>query len=210
MKHFYIIRHGETEFNKNHRLQGRGIDASLNETGRQQAKAVANALKDVPITRVITSSLIRTIESAEPLIKLRKPEVESHSELDEMSFGNWEGKPFSEVWEPIKMLQARWTSGEITSQVPGGESPVAVYNRSSSKIFEIAENRNDEHIAVFIHGRLIRVLLSGLLGMGLQNMQQINHQNGSINHLSWDGTSFSALALNMVDHLESGQVFSIK
>lgn len=102
MKHLYIIRHGETEFNKTKRLQGRGINASLNEKGRLQADAVAAELQSYPIQKIVTSSLVRTHESAQPLAESKNINIESWAELDEMSFGDFEGEPFYEVLDHLK------------------------------------------------------------------------------------------------------------
>ena len=202
MKHFYIIRHGETEFNKSKLLQGRGINAPLNETGWLQAKAVANALESYPIEKIVTSSLVRTYESAAPLIETKSIQFESWSELDEMSFGDYEGKPFYDVIEQLKELQREWSSGNTKFAVPGGESPEEVYERAATKLIEIAESSAETHIAVFIHGRLIRILLSGILGYGLKNMQNIEHENGAINHITWEKGVFHPNRLNMTEHLE--------
>lgn len=202
MKHFYIIRHGETEFNKSKLLQGRGINAPLNETGWLQAKAVANALESYPIEKIVTSSLIRTKQTAAPFAQRTHTEIESWSEFDEMSFGNFEGKPFFDVIEHLKELQEVWSNGQIDVEVPGGESPEEVYERAATKLIEIAESSAETHIAVFIHGRLIRILLSGILGYGLKNMQNIEHENGAINHITWEKGVFHPNRLNMTEHLE--------
>lgn len=202
MKQLYFIRHGETDNNKNQLLQGRKINASINDKGKEQAKAVAHALKDIPVQKVITSSLTRTIETAEPLTNLKKLEAEKYEELDEMSFGEWEGKPFSEVMDQIMAVQEKWISGDTGTKIPGGESPVEVFERAGRKVLEILDSSEEEHIAFMLHGRLIRVLLAEFLGLGLKNMHKIQHQNGAINHLSWDGKSFNAVTLNNIEHLE--------
>lgn len=201
MKHLYIIRHGETEFNKSQLLQGRGINASLNERGLEQGEAVANYLEDKNISLVVTSSLNRAIESASPLLNRIDSTFKSHSEIDEMSFGEWEGQPFSEVLDSIHEIQKTWKSGQVTAKIPGGESPMEVYTRASRKINEIVESSQDEHIAIYIHGRLIRILLSGLLGYGLENMHLIKHENGAINHLTWKSGVYSSVKLNITEHL---------
>jgi probable phosphoglycerate mutase len=202
MKHFYIIRHGETEFNKSKLLQGRGINAPLNGTGWLQAKAVANALESYPIEKIVTSSLIRTKQTAAPFAQRTHTEIESWSEFDEMSFGNFEGKPFFDVIEHLKELQEVWSNGQIDVEVPGGESPEEVYERAATKLIEIAESSAETHIAVFIHGRLIRILLTGILGYGLKNIQNIEHENGAINHITWEKGVFHPNRLNMTEHLE--------
>lgn len=201
MKHVYIIRHGETDNNKNHKLQGRGINASINEAGRLQGGEIAYALKDVPIQKVVVSSLVRTLETATPLINQKKPIVEHYTELDEMNFGKWEGAYFNDVKKEIHEINSRWMSGEVTAEVEGGESPQQVFNRAGAKVLEVLSNSTEEHIAFMIHGRLIRILLSEFLGKGLRNMHLIKHQNGAINHLTWNGESFEVVKLNMIDHL---------
>ena len=202
MKHIYIIRHGETDNNKVYRFQGRGIDASINEKGREQAEAIASALEEVPIQKVVTSSLRRTLETAKPLIDQKEVPVESYADLDEMGFGEYEGAYIHEIMDVIEELQTRWGAGETDFAIKGGESPQQVFDRAGSKLVEVLENSDEEYIAFYVHGRLIRILLSGLLGMGLESMQDIKHKNGSINHLTWDGENFEAVELNMTEHLE--------
>ncbi len=187
-------------------LQGRGINASINEVGELQAKEIAEALKEVPIQKVVVSSLIRTLETATPLINQKNAVVESFPELDEMSFGKWEGAHFGDVKKEIHDLHIRWFSGEVTAEVGGGESPQQVFDRAGTKVIEILENSNEEYIAFILHGRLIRILLAEFLGMGLKNMHQIKHQNGAINHLLWNEEKFEVVKLNIVDHLSTEAV----
>ena len=205
-KHFYLIRHGETDYNKTLKLQGRGINASLNATGLEQAGLVAEALKEVPVSQIITSNLKRAQESAEPLSKLKGIEFQSFAELDEMDFGDWEGQLFDDVMNEIRETQSQWKAGITDVKVPGGESPQEVFQRSGTKLKEIAANTNHEYTAVVIHGRLIRILLAGLLDYGLENMHQIKHQNGAINHIVWQDGAFKAVRLNMVDHLPKSEL----
>ncbi len=205
-KHFYLIRHGETDYNKSLKLQGRGIDASINEQGRIQANCVAEALEEVEISQVITSSLKRAQESAEPLSTLKGVAFKSYAALDEMDFGDWEGQFFDDVIDEIMEIQLQWKAGNTSISVPGGESPDEVFQRSGNKIKEIAQQTSHEHTAIIIHGRLIRILLAGLLDFGLENMHQIEHQNGAINHIVWQDGAFKAIQLNMVEHLPKSEL----
>tara|TARA_R110002096_G_scaffold97821_2_gene218038 strand:+ start:7390 stop:8043 length:654 start_codon:yes stop_codon:yes gene_type:complete len=201
LKHLYIIRHGETDFNKAHKMQGRGIDASINELGRAQAEAIASALEDVPITKIVTSSLIRTLETAQPLIEKSKAVVESYKDLDEMSFGTLEGKVFERVQSDVKLLHSSWVQGELDVAAENGESPNEVFKRANAQVLKVLQNSGDEHIVFMLHGRLIRILLSVWLGYGLSKMDSISHNNGAINHLLWDGEEFKAIELNKTNHL---------
>lgn len=206
MKHVYFIRHGETDNNKTHILQGKGIDASINEVGKLQANEIAEALLDVPIQKVVTSSMQRTLETASPLIEQKNVVVQSFAELDEMNFGIWEGSYFEDVKNEIHEINNKWTSGDVNAEVEGGESPQQVFDRAGSKIIEILQNSREEYIAFVIHGRLIRIVLSEFLGKGLKNMHLIKHQNGAINHLTWNGKSFRVVELNKIDHLSTKAV----
>jgi len=198
----FFIRHGETDFNKNQLIQGRGIDMPLNQKGRQQAKAVARLLKPYRIDKIIGSSLIRSQETAK-LIRNGKTTFEFYKEIDEMDFGEIEGLPFHQIKEKISTIHSKWTEGYVEFKCPGGgESPREVFERANKKILEILTKSSEESIAFVIHGRLIRILLSEWLGHGLANMHTIQHSNGGVNHLSWDGQKFKAVSLNQVAHLD--------
>ena len=200
MMDIYLIRHGETDFNKERKLQGRKIDAPLNETGWEQANKLVNAIEQ-DIDVIVTSSLIRTHQTSIPLLKAHV-HFERHKELDEMSYGDLEGRVFFDVQEDIKEIHHQWSSGNTHFRVRGGESPIDVLSRAQTKVFDILNNHQRKTIVFILHGRLIRILLSEWLGYGLQNMHEIQHSNGSINHLQWDGSTFRAIYLNKVDHLK--------
>ncbi len=201
MKQLYIIRHGETEFNKSHLMQGRGINASLNDKGLEQAVAISVYLKDKPVSKIVTSSLNRAKESAEPLSRTLNLKPEEFSKLDEMDFGDLEGKSFEEVKSDLIYLHESWSSGKLNIAPVNGENPVQVFERANTKVQEILSISNDECIVFILHGRLIRILLSEWLGLGLKNMHQIEHQNGAINHLKWDNGAFESVELNIIEHL---------
>lgn len=202
MKNIYLIRHGETEFNRSHLMQGRGINASLNNMGRMQAIRISEFLKDNSITKIITSSLNRAIESAEPLREYFGQKVESYSDLDEMDFGNLEGKPFEEVKEDLEYLHTNWSTGNLKVSPKNGENPIEVFDRANTKVDTILNSIQDKQVVFILHGRLIRILLSKWLGLGLKNMHQIKHQNGAINHLTWVNGNFKEVELNVTSHLD--------
>ncbi len=206
MKHIYIIRHGETDFNKSHLMQGRGIDASINETGKEQSESIADFFIEIEVERIISSSMKRAIESANSLSDKKGLITERYSELDEMNFGDLEGKPFEEVKEELNYLHESWSNGLLDIPTPNGETPIQVFERANSKAIEILENACESVLVFVLHGRLIRILLSEWLGLGLKNMHKIKHQNGAINHLKWDESKFEAIDLNIISHLEAIKV----
>jgi probable phosphoglycerate mutase len=197
----FLVRHGETEYNKKGMMQGRGIDAPLNDTGHRQAQLIAENLESEGPDVIVSSGMIRAIETARPLSeKLSKP-IHSFSELDEMNFGDFEGQKSSNIQKELKQLHDTWAKGEVNVPIPGGESPVEVYERADGRIRTLLNEGSNETKVFFLHGRLIRILLSKWLGYGLQNMHKVEHQNGAINHILKNHVSFNVVYLNKTDHL---------
>lgn len=196
-----VARHGETEYNRNGLLQGRGIDAPLNETGRAQAAKLAVYFKPCNADLVISSSLKRAVETAEPISVQKNLPLNPDKRLDEMDFGNLEGSRVSEVNGELDRIHTAWKMGETGLRIPGGESPEEVLERAEEAVHPILKDQNSGTIIMILHGRLIRILLSVWLGLGLKNMYKIEHQNAAVNELVFDGNKFEAVYLNRVDHL---------
>lgn len=201
-KSLFIVRHGETDYNKGNLLQGRGIDASLNKIGRGQAEDVANYLIQYPVDQLVTSSLKRSIETVQPLALKKKLESSSDRDLDEMSFGEFEGRHISDVKDDLEQFHLSWKSGNITKSLPGGESPDNVFKRANNAVNNLLTYSENQTIVFILHGRLIRILLSEWLGFGLKNMDQVQHKNGGINKLVYSDGKFEPVYLNKVSHLK--------
>jgi probable phosphoglycerate mutase len=201
MKQLFFIRHGETDNNKASIIQGRSLDASINELGRLQAKAICEALEPFNIQKIVASGLRRTHETVQPLAEQRKLKIEKYPELDEIDFGIMEGKVFTEIQEQVMEVHEQWKGGNVDFAPEKGESPLQTFTRANSKVVEVLESSKEEYIVFMIHGRLTRILLSEWLGYGLHNMHKIEHQNGAINRLTWKAGKFEAVELNKTDHL---------
>jgi probable phosphoglycerate mutase len=201
MKQLFIIRHGETDNNKQHIIQGRSLDASINELGQLQAQAICDALEPYEVHKIVASALRRTHETAQPLASQRKLDIHKYPELDEINFGVLEGKVFTEIKDEVMEVTEKWKGGNVDYAPENGESPRETYARANTKIEEVLESSTEESIVFMIHGRLTRILLSEWLGYGLKNMHKIEHQNGAINHLTWHHGKFKAVELNKTDHL---------
>lgn len=197
----YFARHGETEYNRCDQIQGRSIDAPLNDTGHLQAKAIAHHLKDVVFGRIISSSLQRSRQTAEAIAQVQNLDVVSYPELDEMDFGVLEGRPISEVKDELQKLHQTWKAGDVNYASRQGESPYAVFERADSRAKMIIEQNNHKNLLFVLHGRLLRILLSSWLGHGLSNMHDIPHANGALYQLQWNGLGFEKGYINKTDHL---------
>lgn len=128
-KKIYVVRHGQTDYNLKGVVQGSGIDAPINETGKKQAELFFKNFKHVPFDRIFYSSLIRTRQSISHFLT---PEVfnEELPELNEISWGDYEGLPMDhdENQYYLNMLN-KWSSGELEHKISGGESPIDVVKR---------------------------------------------------------------------------------
>jgi probable phosphoglycerate mutase len=200
-RRIFIARHGETEYNRKRLLQGRGIDASLNETGIRQARELSNYLSGYPIEFLGSSSLRRSFETAGYHGESIQKDVEQYSGLDEMDYGDFEGVSFMDVEDEIRVISQSWRNGQVDLKIPGGESPKDTFDRANSAMMELLGSTKVETLALVIHGRLIRILLSEWLGYGLKNMHKIDHQNGSVNQLLYKNGTFEPVYLNKIDHL---------
>jgi len=205
LTNLFLARHGQTEYNRLNQIQGRGIDASLNETGHRQAHAIARHLKDSELHRVYSSSLKRSQETATVVCQLRGLTLESHADMDEMDFGKLEGRPISEIRSQLKELHNNWKAGNTSFALQGAESPEIVRNRAAGKIEQIIAEQQGNNLLFVLHGRLIRILVSHWLEYGLSQMHRVPHTNGAVYHLQWDGQLFEPIYLNHTDHLSNGE-----
>jgi len=181
-------------------VQGSGIDASLNDAGRKQAQLFYHAYKDTPFEKVYTSSLKRTYESVQSFIEDGIPH-ESHSGLDEISWGIHEGAEASaERNAYFNYVTTEWNSGMTATKIEGGESPEEVAERQISVVEDI-ENSSADLILVCMHGRAIRILLCQLLNQPLTKMDKFAHDNLGLYILSYSDGVFSIDASNSTNHL---------
>jgi broad specificity phosphatase PhoE len=204
-KELYIIRHGETDLNKQGIIQGRGIDSDLNDTGRAQAAAFYAMYKDIPFDKVYTSALKRTQQTVQRFIDAGVP-WEKHPELDELAWGEWEGKQTSEkVIGAFKDITEKWQAGDYDARFTGGESPNEVALRL--KVFiEVIKSRSDEKlILVCMHGRALRLLMCIFSGKPISEMYDFPHQNTGLYKVSLTAGTFTITETNNTHHLNNGK-----
>lgn len=185
-KIIYLIRHGETAFNRKGAVQGRGIDAGLNETGRMQARAFYEKYKDIPFQKVYVSTLRRTFETAQEFIAAGIP-YERLEGLDEISWGKAEGLTMEETgYEVFTTLLERWRQGDTHAALEAGESPEQVATRQAEALRVILSRKEEDLVLVTMHGRAMRILLSRILGFPLHEMDRFEHSNTCLYVLEYD------------------------
>lgn len=199
IKHIYIIRHGETDFNKQNIVQGSGVDTDLNETGRQQAKQFFEAYKDVPFGVVYTSALKRSQQSVADFLKKGIRHI-AMPELNEISWGDFEGKTQTPEQKTLywEMIQ-KWNAGELNAKIPSGESPLEMQERQKRVLRSILEHPA-QHILVCMHGRAMKSFLCLLLNVPLTQMEEFPHVNVCLYQLEYKEGLFSLIKHNDTAH----------
>ncbi len=197
----YIIRHGETDFNKRGIVQGRGVDSDLNEQGIIQARSFYKAYHHIEFDKIITSTLKRTHQTVESFISKGIP-WEQHPGLDELDWGINEGREATkEMKEEFYQLTKSWMDGYLDLKFPGGESPIEVYNRQKEVMDNLVANHQQlSKILICMHGRALRLLLCQLLNIPLSNMDNFPHSNVSLYRLIYQNGNFEMLDFNNTDH----------
>ncbi len=199
---FYIIRHGETEYNKLGIVQGSGVDMPLNDLGKSQAQKFYNRYKEIQFDKIYTSALIRTQQSIMPFIAAGHT-FESNAALNEISWGVFEGKPQSpaereKYWNVVKA----WNEGNYHAKIDHGESASELQAR---QIPFIEKLKNDGHNCVLIamHGRALKSFLCTLLNEPLLNMEKYGHSNLCLYQLHYNGKDFQLVKEKDTAHLNA-------
>mgnify|MGYP001545321135 FL=1 len=185
-RHLYILRHGQTDYNLNRKIQGRGINAPLNDTGRWQASRVAEVLREKPLERLYSSGMDRAIQTAEVIAEVKGLQNTPYTELDEMDFGRLEGLDYNDEQVELQWMLQEWSKGNGDARATGGESAVEVFERANTKFQELLASAGpNESLAFVLHGRLIRILMSQWMSLGYEGMSRFAHHNACINYLKW-------------------------
>ncbi|MBQ6892818.1 MAG: histidine phosphatase family protein, partial [Clostridia bacterium] len=135
--YIYIVRHGQSMGNLKGGFAGH-TDYPLSDLGHKQARITADFLKDEHIETVISSTLTRAKQTAEPIAADRGLEVIGCKEFMEMNFGDWEGKPLDEVEREYNGAVSQWKKEMYKTVCPNGESTVDCYNRAVNALKETA------------------------------------------------------------------------
>ncbi len=201
MAKFYLVRHGETEWNKVERFRGQA-DIPLNETGRIQAEAIGRRLAAEPIVAVFSSPLGRASETAEAIAASKGISVEFAEGLRDMNFGEWEGLTPDEVAAKDRDLYARWLAAPQTVSIPGGESLDDVRARVMSFVDDLTARFNNQGVALVSHRAVCRVLLCAVLGLDNSRIWQIDMAHGALSVFEWDARRrFVTSLINDTCHL---------
>lgn len=204
-----LVRHGETDWNRQTRFQG-GIDVPLNDNGRQQSQKAAQFLKDVPLDFAFSSPMLRPKETAEIILRYHPGvQLELLDGLREISHGLWEGKLEAEIEQAYPGELHRWRTVPAEVQMPEGENLQQVWERSAAawqSILAAVENQAKTGLVV-AHDATNKALLCQILGLSPDHFWNFRQGNGAVSVIDYpQGPSGLPVlqAMNITSHLGGG------
>ncbi|MEM6842562.1 MAG: histidine phosphatase family protein [Bacteroidota bacterium] len=202
-KVIYLIRHGQTEYNRRGVVQGSGIDAPLNEVGQLQAKAFYKAYHSIPFDHVYTSTLQRSIQSVARFLGDGLPTTQLAG-LNEINWGVKEGKvPTTKEHSYYNKIINGWREGKLDVAIEGGESPLMVQERQKPALEHILSYPDQKQVLVCMHGRAMRIFLCLMMNRNLREMDRFAHTNLGLYliHYHTDENRFELIKENDQAHL---------
>ena len=196
-----IVRHGETEHNRQQLALGRA-DVPLNETGRKQALALARALAAEQFAAIYASPLQRTLHTAQAIAAAHGIEVVADEGLIEMDVGEMDGLTFPVIRERFPGLLERWVSDEGPEHpMPGGERLTDVRDRAWDMVTRLSKRHGGETICVVTHNFVILTLLTQFIGVELADFRKLRHSVAAITRVEWRQGRPRIVVLNDTCHL---------
>lgn len=198
----YLIRHGQTDWNIQGKIQG-SHDIPLNDAGRRQAELLAEGMESRPVRKIFSSPLTRAMKTADMISRRQKVEIFPMPQLMEVEFGKWEGMTWDEIREAYPKEFRHWCLNPAEASPPGGESQKEVTDRCVRAVKEILETTNGrEDAAVISHGATMAHLVSYMMRYD-QEDEGIIVENASITTFHYNPLTedFTLLEINDISHL---------
>jgi 2,3-bisphosphoglycerate-dependent phosphoglycerate mutase len=197
------VRHGETAWNVQTRIQGQ-LDIGLNAIGRRQAERLGLALADENLGAVYASDLQRTLDTARAVAEQAGVPVHTDAALRERGFGTFEGLTWAEVEQQHPDASRRWRERDASFGPPGGETLAVFYERAVSALTTIAARHRGEHIAIVTHGGVLDALYRAASRIALDAPRTWQLGNASINRVLHGEHGFTLVGWNDNLHLAGG------
>ena len=201
----YLIRHGQTDWNVEQKIQGHQ-DIPLNAVGHSQAAALAEGMKSRPVKQIFSSPQKRAMQTAQAVAEAQNVPVIHLPSLMEIGYGAWEGRTMEEIRNsPDQKLFEDWWKHPATVAPPGGETlaHVDARCRQSWEAIKAALREHPADVAIVSHGGTLAHLIACLLA-GQPDAKQIIPANVGITTIAWDPQTDRChlLDLNNIDHLK--------
>ncbi len=183
----FLARHGQSESNCEERISGQ-TNPALTLKGQRQAQRLATALRGIPLSKILTSSLRRSMETARPTAESQGITVCPHDALKEMSFGLLEGRLRSDLDQESQHLLDRWMQDKLRFRIPGGECLLDVQQRVLQFLSSVLADRTDGAILIVGHRHTNLVILSALMGWDLESIVDWSCRSKYVYEIHWAPT----------------------
>lgn len=200
MTQLILIRHGETLWNTERRMQGQ-LDSPLTERGVWQACRLGERLRALPFSALYSSDLPRARLTAQRIAEATGHAINSDARLRERHFGLFEGMTRAEMEQHDAEIYARFMSRDPQYAVPGGESPAGFFARCRVALEELAMRHANQTIAIVTHGLVLDAAYRAASGLALEAPRPVPLVNASLNWFAVDGARWSAGRWGDADHL---------
>ncbi len=197
------IRHGETAWNVDTRIQGH-LDIPLNDTGLWQARRLGAALADEPVAAIYTSDLQRARTTAQAVADTTGAPLTLETGLRERGFGHFEGRTFGEIEAELPDEARRWRQREPDYAPAGGESLTTLRTRIAHTVHRLAARHTGEQMVLVAHGGVLDALYRLATGQDTQSPRTWHLGNAAINRLLWTPDGLTLVGWGDVGHLEAG------
>jgi len=201
MTSIYLVRHGQTAWNREEIFRGR-TDVPLDETGLRQAELTADYFRDMEITAVYSSPLARAWQTAEKIAVLHSLEVQPLEGIIDMSFGNWEGHAHLEIKKNDSERYRLWREEPHRVRLPGGESLEEVRVRAINAVEEVIQKHLGKILVLVSHRVINKILICCILGIDNSHFWQIGQDTTAINLIQYKNGKYILSLLNETCHLK--------
>ena len=186
MTEFWLVRHGQTDWNLTGRWQGQAHDApGLNDVGRAQTLSAREKLNGHSFSAIYSSDLLRSRQTAELLAEPLRLTITLEPRLREMDLGDWEGMQSEEIEAHYPQEMADRARDPFHTRAPNGESPSEVAERVLPAINEIARKQSDKSILVVAHGVSLAAIICHVEGFRMQDIYQHIPNNAQPYQIKW-------------------------
>lgn len=196
-----LIRHGETAWNREKIFRG-VYDIPLNDNGRTQAHHLARALAWRRIDAAYTSPLSRARETAQIVLEPHGIEAVVHAGLKDINYGEWTGLQDEVVADTWPAEHAHWTTRPHQVHLPGGDTLREIFDRAWACVEEIVDRHDGQTVALFAHRVVNKLLILGMLTIGLERFPFIRQDNCSINEFERTEKGYVVISLNVTTHIQ--------
>jgi broad specificity phosphatase PhoE len=198
-----VLRHGETDWNREGRYQG-CIDTRLSQEGRRQAETASRALARRRLAAVYSSPLSRAGETAEVIASPHGLQVRRDPAFAEICHGLWEGLTVEEVGSEFPDLYATWRESPQTVTMPNGESLAQVSERVLGRLERFKADHAGETVCLVTHGSPFRLLLLDALGCSLDRFWVFHCASTGMSEIEYEDGRAVLRLMNSVAHLDDG------